>query len=902
MLNFKIFLSSPGDVAEERALALQTVERLWYDPLLRGRATVEAVAWDKPGATAPMLASVTPQEAVNQGLARPSDCDVVVVILWGRMGTPLPPQYTKPDGTRYWSGTEWEYRDALAAAQSTGRPDLLVYRRTQEITLAPTDAEFMAKYEQWQQVTAFFEEFKNPDGSLKQGYNTYLTPDDFRKNLEHHLKTLIQRRLSDIGDPPASMTITRKVWTRSPFPGLVAFTEKDAPIFFGRGRETDELVETLRQSRFVAVIGASGSGKSSLVAAGLLPRLAHNAIEGSSTWRTIRFTPGPDPFAALALAAAVDRTTAADWPRLIVYLLDGRPPSAELVLYIDQFEEVFTLSDSDTRDQLLAWLGAMPARLRVIITVRSDFYAQCIESEVLAELLRSGSYPLAAPGMGALHEMIVRPATFAGIDLEDGLVARVLDDTGSDAGALALLAYTLDELYRRGKEGLRITHADYEALGGVQGAIAERADIAFADMEDDARAALPVVFRELVSVNDHGVPTRRRALLRVAASTPAAHALVHALTDARLLVQRDGAEGPLVEVAHEALLSQWDTLRDWIDGRGDDLRTLRQLRFAVRQWERHDRSADFLWVGQQLQAARAMVARLQPHLTSAETEFMMPEQDRLLAQIDNPAVVHYQRAQIGERLSMIGDMRAGVGLREDGLPDIVWCEVAGGTVALIARQASVGPQDRIFSAPSFKMAKYPITYQQYRAFIDDPAGFADPLWWEGIGNHRTTPDQPRPFANHPVEMVSWYDATAFCRWLSARLQLPIRLPTEWEWQLAASDSNPADNVFPWGGSAWDASRTNTRESDLLRTTAVGMYPHGATQSGIHDLTGNVWEWCLNELEIPANLTFRGAVKRSVRGAGCLSRDHKAVVSYRAGESPNRRAEAHGFRVMLGPLP
>lgn len=898
MLHLKIFLSSPNDVAEERALALQTIERLWYSPALRGRATLEAVAWDKPGASAPMLATLTPQEAVNQGLAKPSECDIVVVILWGRMGTPLPAHYTKPDGGRYRSGTEWEYLDALVAAQTTGRPDLLVYRRTQDISLSPSDPEFMQKYEQWQQVTDFFAAFKDPDGSLKQGYNSYTTPETFRANLEHHLLTLIERRLVDLGDPAPSMTVTRKVWTRSPFPGLVSFTEKDAPIFFGRGRETDALVEQVRQSRFVAVVGASGSGKSSLVAAGLLPRLAHNAIDGSNQWRIVRFTPGSNPFGALGRAAHVNEAVTSDWAQLVDVLLEDAAPHAELLLYIDQFEELFTLSDADARAALIAQLGNLPPRCRVVLTLRADFYPHCVEDETLAALLRAGSYPLAAPKMGALHEMIARPADFAGIALEPGLTERILDDMGSDAGALALLAYTLDELYRRGKDRLLITHADYEAIGGVQGAIAQRADTAFAELDDDARAALPIVVRELVSMNEQGVATRRRARYDDAAPTDAARALIAALTDARLLVQSNSPQGPLVEVAHEALLSQWDTLRGWIEALGDDLRILRQLRLAVRLWQRHDRANDYLWVGRQLSAAREMIARLHPALNAAERDFVTPEQDRLLSELDAD-ISHYRRAQIGERLAIIGDTRAGVALREDGLPDIVWCDVAGGTVQVIAREATVGPEARLFSAAPFKIAKYPVTYVQFRAFITDPDGFENPVWWEGIGSHRTLPDQPRPFDNHPVEMVSWYDAMAFSRWLAARLDLPIRLPTEWEWQLAASNSEPDQHAFPWGGKVWDSSRANTRESDLLRTTAVGMYPLGASSSGVMDLVGNIWEWCLNELEVPANIEFKGAAKRSVRGASCLSRDRKAIVSYRAGNSPNRRAEAHGFRLCLG---
>jgi hypothetical protein len=146
--HLRVFLASPGDVAEERKLALEALERLPYDPLLRGGITLETVAWDKPGAGAPMLATMTPQEAIANGLTLPSDCDIVIVILWSRLGTPLPPEWKKPDGSPYRSGTEWEYGNALEAAEQHGKPKLLLYRRTEKISLDPDDPAFEEKTRQ----------------------------------------------------------------------------------------------------------------------------------------------------------------------------------------------------------------------------------------------------------------------------------------------------------------------------------------------------------------------------------------------------------------------------------------------------------------------------------------------------------------------------------------------------------------------------------------------------------------------------------------------------------------------------------------------------------------------------------------------------------------------------------
>ena len=196
--HLRVFLASPGDVAQERVLALRVLEDLQYEPLLRGQITVETVAWDKPGAGAPMLATLTPQEAIKQGLPKPSECDIVITIFWSRMGTPLPAEYQKSDGNRYLSGTEWEYLEALEAAERAGKPEILVYRRSEKIALDPDDHAFEDKTAQWRQVKNFFAAFLNPDGSIKRSWNDYPTPEAFQKDLRLHLQALIKRLVPEL--------------------------------------------------------------------------------------------------------------------------------------------------------------------------------------------------------------------------------------------------------------------------------------------------------------------------------------------------------------------------------------------------------------------------------------------------------------------------------------------------------------------------------------------------------------------------------------------------------------------------------------------------------------------------------------------------------------------------------
>lgn len=201
-LYIRVFLSSPGDLAEERDIALKVIEQLHHRPMFRDRVMLRPIAWDKPGAGTPMLATMTPQEAINQGLPKPSQCDIVVVIFWKRMGTPLPVEYKKPDGSRYWSGTEWEYFDAFNAAKATGKPFLVVYRRTEKATFDSEAPNYQQLLEQQNRVKVFFDNFSNPDGSIRQGYNHYEKPDNFRQQFETDLEQLVLWLLEKPEAPP----------------------------------------------------------------------------------------------------------------------------------------------------------------------------------------------------------------------------------------------------------------------------------------------------------------------------------------------------------------------------------------------------------------------------------------------------------------------------------------------------------------------------------------------------------------------------------------------------------------------------------------------------------------------------------------------------------------------------
>jgi HEAT repeat protein len=644
----RVFLSSPGDVADERAIAREVLERIPYEPALRGRVAIEVVAWDRPGAGTPIFATATPQASIDSGLPRPRDCDVVVVVLWSRMGTPLPfPQYTRADGSGVVSGTEWEFEDAVSGGKL-----VLLYRRTADVLISLNDPDREEKTRQHDRVRDFFRRLRDPEsGAILRGHKDYTTPEKFRDELTTDLREVLHRLVVGPAAPDAGPR-----WEGSPFPGLRSFTPKDAPIYFGRGRETDELVSRVDASRFVAVVGASGSGKSSLVGAGLVPRLATRGWtvpeHTGSQWIGPRFTPGElgeDPFLALAVKlGGIPREVVRDLRagRLADHL-DG-----EVLIFVDQFEELFTTVAPEHVEPFVEML-ANPGSAHVVATVRSDFYHRCVEIPALAKLLENGQFPLSTP-TDTLIDMIIKPAERAGLRFEEGLPGRILEDAGKHPGTLPLLAYTLDELCRTSPGTL--SHAAYERLGGVHGAIGTRAEDVFQRRLDDAtRARFDDVVRELVEIDEHGRVARRRATLSAVATDEHAHRLVEVFVEARLFVQTaDEGHEPVVSAAHEALFGSWTRLREWIEVRQDDLVLLRRVRAAAREWAEAGRADAYLWQHERLVPVYEMVERLRPSVDPVLSAFTRPEHERLLVPFRS-SLEGYQRQNIVDRLVTIGE-------------------------------------------------------------------------------------------------------------------------------------------------------------------------------------------------------------------------------------------------------
>jgi formylglycine-generating enzyme required for sulfatase activity len=275
------------------------------------------------------------------------------------------------------------------------------------------------------------------------------------------------------------------------------------------------------------------------------------------------------------------------------------------------------------------------------------------------------------------------------------------------------------------------------------------------------------------------------------------------------------------------------------------------------------------------------------------------EIEALLAKIDDPATPPERRLKIGDRLAKLGDPRPGVGLRADGLPDMDW-------VAVPAGRFLYGEKKEKRDLDSFWSARYPVTNVQYQAFIDD-GGYRDTRWWEGLAEHIRKPQDPTwSEPNRPRESVSWYEAVAYTRWLSARLGLEITLPTESQWEKTARGEDGRE--YPWGH-RYRAGFANVDERNIEggqspgQTTAVGLYPKGASPYGVLDLSGNVWEWCLNRYDKPEDIDLAGRGVRVLRGGSWLYLPDYARVDYRGWFDPGGGNDVRGFRVLcVSPMP
>ena len=429
-----------------------------------------------------------------------------------------------------------------------------------------------------------------------------------------------------------------------PYRGLFHFGPDDAKYFFGRKAFVEELFQATQTRNFIPVLGASGSGKSSVVLAGLVPRL-----QKEGHWLFTHFRPGSEPFQALARALVPlyepykNVTEQIHQARqLAEYFVDGSVhlkdvfsqieqnyPNYRVLLIADQFEEIYTLcGEQETRlsflDTLLTSFQSFPSQSQssrvLVLTMRADFLGNALSYRPFADILQNPDIKLRPMNHEEISQVIVKPASNLGVMFEVGLVERILDDVENEPGNLPLLEFALTELWKR-RKGKQLTHAAYEEIGKVQGSLASYANEKYDSFTDIEQEQIRRIFIQLVCPGENTEDTRRLATKVELGET--SWELVTKLADARLVVtSKNTANQKTVELVHEALINNWDKLQQWINNDRRFRAWQERLRLDMYQWKQTPQDKGALLRGGKLQEAERNLEERLRDLAPNEQEFI----------------------------------------------------------------------------------------------------------------------------------------------------------------------------------------------------------------------------------------------------------------------------------------
>jgi WD40 repeat protein len=621
----QIFLSSPSDVLPEREVAERVIARV--SDTWKTHVRLKAERWERKH----YEASKSFQQAIG-GMAQR---DLVIGILWKRIGTRLPPdQFLRPNSTPYESGTVFEIETALTSREERGKPDVYIFMKTEKVEFpAASVKEDVRQYEalnKWWDNTIL-----DKDGYFRRSFQKFEKVDEF----EHSLTLLLENYLRDkklIPVGPAWDVETKQ----SPYPGLMPYNAVYQEVFFGRSLAVDSALDDIkigaaRDTPVLFVVGPSGSGKSSLVRAGLVPHFVDTQIAGVDFWRHLLLEPAPDPVRALAIKLyAPDalpelenspQPTPESFSKLIAespsgaasaikWALEqaaraegskigaGRKPVGRLLLTLDQLETVLDSPQQAVIARLTRALVETECTW-VLATLRSDRYADLQLNPDFVELRRRCAlYDLPPPGQAEISDIIKGPARAADLVFQERngqSLDKVIGAAVTGADALPLLQMTLKRLFDA-RSGKVLTFKAYEDMGELGGAIAAHANEVFESVSQAGRHTLDGLLRSLVADIDENGRLTIQTLKRSAVAGDAASAeLIDKMTEERLLVSDDGN----IRVAHEALLRRWDLAKDSPALQPEAIRLRRQIERQVQTWRRTGLDQDLLQSGTSLAAA-----------------------------------------------------------------------------------------------------------------------------------------------------------------------------------------------------------------------------------------------------------------------------------------------------------
>ncbi|MBL8050089.1 MAG: SUMF1/EgtB/PvdO family nonheme iron enzyme [Anaerolineales bacterium] len=597
----------------------------------------------------------------------------------------------------------------------------------------------------------------------------------------------------------------------SPFRGLESFRPEHSEFFFGRELLVEKLVQKIKDYPFLAILGDSGSGKSSLAMAGLIPALGLDYVI---------FRPGNEPLVTLEA-------------NLLSIKKGG-------VIIVDQFEELFTLTKHNKvqRDFISKLLEKTESN-KVILTMRSDFLSEVAEHHNLNQEIQNHLENISTMTIEDLSRAMEKQAQAGGLRFEADLNHQMLEDVDGAPGAMPLLQHTLWELWNR-RHGRWLSVNEYRAFGGVKQAITNTAESLYIKLNEIEQKQMRNIFLRLSNfdIRANKRHTGKRVFLEdlipYNTNPDLTLRLLDKLINARLIIKSTNQKRIEVEIAHDALIYYWERLQIWLNEDVPSYNLQYQLHDRVHQWESSNYEFDGdLYSGLRLKLLEEWVKKNPGLLSSLEIKFLQASVKQKKMKLLSQASIFIVLITflILTILSLRGELNGFIYQPID--MNNYWVLIPEGEFKMGLEDSHYNevPEHSVY-LESFEIGRYEITNQQFEQCVK--AGYC-----------LRTSDVKTPYykKTHPVVNVSWYAAQDFCKWVGGRL------PTEAEWEKAASWDYELNlkRKFPWGDNI-DCSFANyygkNKESDACvgDTTPVGSYKAGRSKYEVYDLTGNVWEW------------------------------------------------------------
>ncbi|MEH1819141.1 MAG: SUMF1/EgtB/PvdO family nonheme iron enzyme [Nostoc sp.] len=685
--------------------------------------------------------------------------------------------------------------------------------------------------------------------------------------------------------------------SRCPFLGLYPFRQENREFFFGRDELIAQLQQRLSEHNFLAVLGASGSGKSSLVLAGLIPALQQQQSDLAIAYMTP--SSNPNEQLQISLSPYLENPSPNLSPTETEAL--NVPPSLQgkgvrglgqsIILVIDQFEELFTLcNDEAQRLTFIEQVLSLSQQQKVVITMRADFWGECAIYHKLKELMEARQKLIAPMNVSELRKAMEMQATQVGLRFEAGLSNSILDDVQGEPGAMPLLQHALLELWKR-RHGRWLRCVEYEVIGGVKKAISQTADDVYNRSKPEEREQIKNIFVRLTRLDEEGVQGEQRRDTRRRVGLEELVPVNGELATTKNLVQRLAGEGARlvvtsvdestnqeeVEVAHEALIRYWPKLIDWLNENRTDLQLRETIRQAALEWEEQKDENYLVHRGGRLEDAEALLKKA-GFLNQLEANYIsacVDLRERSALEQEQRQQRELQREKQARRgwqllsgvMAILALLTTGLLLRPlflrwqaASLNPMVFIPQGRAVIGTNERQLGDGQQpEHYIYLPNFKIQKYEVSNRQYSLCVE--AGRCDkPATAPELYENNKTLD-------YPVVGITANQAKKFCEWLGGRL------PSEDEWERAARGTE--GRLWPWGKDSIEKKNVNV-DSGIRTKSIESIYQKtdDVTSEEVYDLVGNVQEWVLpssssNESEV----IIRGGsikirLKRiTVRGSG-----------------------------------